>query len=48
MDPTAGVSGTAADLDCWLWRRPPLGEITTTGSEETLARLAEVMADGVS
>ena len=45
---TATVSGTAADLDCWLWRRPPLGEITTTGSEETLARLADVMADGVS
>ena len=46
--PTAEVSGTAADLDCWLWRRPPVGEITQTGSEQTLARLADVMADGVS
>jgi uncharacterized protein (TIGR03083 family) len=46
--PTAEVSGTAADLDCWLWRRPPVGPVTQTGSEETLARLAEVMADGVS
>ncbi|HEY5783962.1 MAG TPA: maleylpyruvate isomerase family mycothiol-dependent enzyme [Microlunatus sp.] len=45
---TATVRATAADLDCWLWRRPPLGEITTTGSEETLARLADVMADGIS
>jgi len=48
VTPTATVSATAADLDCWLWRRPPLGAITATGSEETLARLAEVMADGVS
>ncbi len=46
--PTAEVRGTAADLDCWLWRRPPVGEITQTGSEQTLARLTEVMADGVS
>jgi uncharacterized protein (TIGR03083 family) len=48
LTPTATVSGTAADLDCWLWRRPPVGEITAAGSEETLLRLAEVMADGVS
>ena len=27
---------------------PPVGEITQTGSEQTLAQLAEVMADGVS
>jgi uncharacterized protein (TIGR03083 family) len=46
--PTAEVTGTAADLDCWLWRRPPAGEITESGDAETLARLTEVMADGVS
>lgn len=46
--PTAEVLGSAADLDCWLWRRPPVGEVTQTGSAETLAKLADVMADGVS
>ena len=46
--PTAIVSATAADLDCWLWRRPPVGEIAVSGSDETLSRLAAVMADGVS
>lgn len=48
VTPTAEVRGTAADLDCWLWRRPPIGEVTLSGSEQTLALLAEVMADGVS
>ncbi|HEU5486053.1 MAG TPA: maleylpyruvate isomerase family mycothiol-dependent enzyme [Microlunatus sp.] len=46
--PTAEVAGTAADLDCWLWRRPPTGDVTRTGAPSTLARLGEVMADGVS
>lgn len=46
--PTAEVSGTAADLDCWLWRRPPVAEVTETGDAETLSLLADVMADGVS
>jgi hypothetical protein len=48
LAPTAKVSGSAADLDCWLWRRPPVGPVTQSGDEDTLARLAEVMADGVS
>lgn len=48
VTPTASVSATAADLDCWLWRRPPVGEVTVSGSDATLARLAGVMADGVS
>lgn len=46
--PTASVSGTAADLDCWLWRRPPVADVTVSGSDATLDRLAAVMADGVS
>lgn len=48
LTPTAEVSGTAADLDCWLWRRPPVGEVTQSGAAETLDRLAEVMDGGVS
>ena len=46
-EPTAEVQGTAADLDCWLWRRPSLGEICQTGNEQTLARLASVMSRGI-
>ena len=44
---TAEVQGTAADLDCWLWRRPPVGQIDQTGSPATLARLAELMSEGL-
>lgn len=44
---TAEVSGTAADLDCWLWRRPPFGEISRRGDPATLAALDDVMADGI-
>lgn len=33
----ATVSGTAADLDCWLWHRPALGEIERTGDRSVLA-----------
>ena len=40
---TAEVHGTAADLDCWLWRRPTLGEISQTGSPATLTRLVEMI-----
>lgn len=44
---TAEVRGAAADLDCWLWRRPAVDEPETSGSPETLARLADVMAEGI-
>jgi uncharacterized protein (TIGR03083 family) len=30
-EPAFEVSGTARDLDAWLWNRPTLGEITRTG-----------------
>lgn len=45
---TAEVSGTAEDLDCWLWQRPHVDVVASSGSDQTLARLADVMADGVS
>ena len=44
---TAEVTGTAADLDCWLWRRPALGEVVTTGREDTLAAFAETIGGGI-
>jgi uncharacterized protein (TIGR03083 family) len=30
-DADATVSGTAADVDCWLWNRPAVGEVSVTG-----------------
>src|ERR1022692_581343 len=30
-DAAATISGTAADLDCWLWHRPPVGQIDRSG-----------------
>jgi len=46
--PTAEVRGAAADLDCWLWRRPTLGDIDQSGSPATLARLAEMLSNGLN
>lgn len=44
---SAEVSGAAADLDCWLWNRPGLGEVQQEGSPATLAAFAQVLASGV-
>jgi uncharacterized protein (TIGR03083 family) len=44
----ATVSGSAADLDCWLWRRPPVGEVTRAGDAGLLAKFGALMADGVN
>jgi uncharacterized protein (TIGR03083 family) len=44
----ATVSGTAADLDCWLWHRPVLGEISREGDESVLADLAETVPSPIN
>lgn len=44
---SAEVVGTAADLDCWLWRRPAVGEVQTSGDQTTLDALSDTMAGGV-
>ncbi|WP_375423155.1 maleylpyruvate isomerase family mycothiol-dependent enzyme [uncultured Friedmanniella sp.] len=46
--PTAAhVSAAAADLDCWLWGRPPPGEVNLSGDVAVLAGLREVVSAGV-
>jgi uncharacterized protein (TIGR03083 family) len=40
----AEITGSAADLDCWLWNRPPHGEITRDGDPTSLARVDEVLS----
>lgn len=42
------VRGGAADLDCWLWRRPALGSVELTGDEEVGARLTAVLDQAIS
>ena len=44
----ATVSGTAADLDCWLWHRPPVGEIERAGDPQVLQRFDQTIAPGIS
>lgn len=44
----ASVSGSAADLDCWLWQRPPLAPVDRSGDQETLSRFDSVIAPGIN
>jgi uncharacterized protein (TIGR03083 family) len=44
----ATVSGTAADLDCWLWHRPPLAGIERSGDAEVLRGFEAVISDGIN
>jgi hypothetical protein len=48
LQPSARISGTAADLDCWLWHRPSLGEVITDGDPATLAALDAVINKGIN
>ena len=44
----AAVTGSAADLDAWLWGRPPLGSIERSGDPATLGGLDAVIAAGIN
>jgi uncharacterized protein (TIGR03083 family) len=43
----AEVSGSAADLDCWLWHRPPAAPVDKSGDGEVLGRFESVLAGGI-
>ncbi len=45
--PAATVSGAAADLDCLVWNRPPLGPIQRTGEPTIVAAFDAVLAGGI-
>jgi len=48
-DPAAAeIRGTAADLDCWLWHRPPFGPVTPSGDPRVLGQFEVVIAPGIS
>lgn len=44
----ADVTGAAADVDCWLWHRPPAGRVGLTGDREVLNRFESAIARGVT
>lgn len=46
-DADATVTGSAADLDCWLWRRPAVGPLARSGDEEVLNRFDSTIAPGI-
>jgi uncharacterized protein (TIGR03083 family) len=46
-EPTFTVSGSARDLDAWLWNRPPLVLPTIEGDRADYDRFAAIIAKGV-
>lgn len=44
----AEISGGAADLDCWLWHRPPLGPVERTGDPEVLRGFEAAIEPGIN
>jgi uncharacterized protein (TIGR03083 family) len=43
----AEISGSAADIDCWLWNRPVEGELARNGDAAALARVDDVLTDSI-
>ena len=44
---SALISGNAADLDCWLWHRPPVAPRGHAGNGDVLADFEAVIAPGI-
>ena len=44
---SALISGSAADLDCWVWHRPPCAQIVKTGNDDVLADFERAIAPGI-
>lgn len=47
-DAVATVSGTAEDLDCWLWHRPTRAPLAQSGDPVVLERLEATLAQGIN
>lgn len=43
----ATISGSAADLDCWLWNRPPAGRVDRAGDPDALSSFDAAIAAGI-
>lgn len=44
----AAISGTAADLDCWLWHRPSLAALDSSGDMTVISGFEAIIATGIS
>ena len=44
----ATVHGAAADLNCWLWHRPPLNQVERPGDPAVLKRLDQTIAASIN
>jgi uncharacterized protein (TIGR03083 family) len=44
----ATLTGTAADLDCWLWHRPTVGTLARAGDATVLEILESIIAPGIN
>jgi uncharacterized protein (TIGR03083 family) len=44
----AEISGSAADLDCWLWHRPTLGPIQRSGDPDVLGDFDAAIKPGIN
>ncbi|HVQ88157.1 MAG TPA: maleylpyruvate isomerase family mycothiol-dependent enzyme [Actinomycetes bacterium] len=44
----AAVSGSAEDLNCWLWHRPTVGPLARSGDEEILAQFDATISPGIN
>jgi uncharacterized protein (TIGR03083 family) len=47
-DAAAEVAGAAADLECWLWHRPPAGAVERSGDRRVLDRYDATIAPGIN
>jgi hypothetical protein len=46
--PTAAtISAAAADLDCWLWRRPPMAPIDQHGDPKSISHFESAIEPGI-
>jgi uncharacterized protein (TIGR03083 family) len=43
----AEVTADAADLDCWMWHRPPLGPVERSGDQRALDRFDAAIGPGI-
>jgi uncharacterized protein (TIGR03083 family) len=44
----ASICGSAADLDCWLWRRPSLIPVERSGDPDVLSAFDSMIATGIT
>lgn len=44
----ATINGNAADLDCWLWHRPPAGPVDRSGDPAVLGDFDSAIAAGIN